>query len=252
MTKIHELLAIERGTADRARDAMTAFLDLVESSDKPFTGLVKSYQPYDEGERGEPVKTSLPAFNVGDEFEKALAFLQQWSTASARKDEANACAYADVILDGDVCVGRLPATALLTMAARFTKLLTVAKAIPTNSASESWKWNNDEGWYEHSTQHTRTQQVARVIKKAEATEHHPEQADVWMQDVSVGTVTATALSTMWPAHRKRDLIAKINEVIEALTGARKRANDTDIEEQKPIYEALFDYIRPESVPLTFR
>lgn len=87
----------------------------------------------------------------------------------------------------------------------------------------------------------RSRKVLRNHVKAEATEHHPAQVDVYTEDVAVGTWTTTKFSGALPATRVRELRDRVVKLQQAVKFAREQANATAVTDAKA-GDAVFGYL----------
>ena len=87
----------------------------------------------------------------------------------------------------------------------------------------------------------RTAKKLQTIKKAPATEKHPEQVDVVTVDAIVGTYTTVKLSGAMPARQKREHAERAAKLLDAVRAARERAATTPIV-RKEIGRAIFQFL----------
>jgi hypothetical protein len=85
--------------------------------------------------------------------------------------------------------------------------------------------------------------VARftLAYKAEATEQHPAQVEVYYEDVIVGYWRTVKFSGALPAERVNELLSRVEKLQEAVKYAREEANNIEADEQK-VGERVFSYI----------
>ena len=72
----------------------------------------------------------------------------------------------------------------------------------------------------------------RARGKAEATREHPAQVQVYHEDVVIGYWTKTDFSGAIPERRQRELLARVEQLQDAVKKARETANTTEVEWQK--------------------
>jgi hypothetical protein len=77
--------------------------------------------------------------------------------------------------------------------------------------------------------------------KAEATEKHPAQVEVYYEDITVGYWRTVKFSGALPAQRINELLARVERLQEAVKFAREEANNLEVEEQK-VGEKVFQYL----------
>ena len=121
-------------------------------------------------------------------------------------------------------------------------LHTFIKKLPVLDASESWTYDaSADCWATEPVQTVRTKKIPRNHGKAEATEKHPAQVEVYYEDVSVGNWRTVKFSGALPAKRVHDLLARVERLQEAVKFAREEANNLEVEEQK-VGEKIFHYL----------
>jgi hypothetical protein len=83
--------------------------------------------------------------------------------------------------------------------------------------------------------------VPRNHVKAEATDKHPAQVEVYFEDVTVGTWTTTKFSGALPATRVHELEARVEKLAHAVKFAREEANGFEVSDRR-VGEAVFGYL----------
>ena len=242
MTKLHQLLAIEKGEKTRANRESSA---LHQSSKKAelYQGRVSTYQPFDE-ENGEKQADKHQLVQLrGEEvltgFRNAMTRIFD---ITATRDVANRETKASVKVDGKVIMEDVPVSYLIYMEKSLDDEETAVRALPTLPTNVEWKRDDNRDMFVTSIVKTyRSAKVDKVIIKAEATKEHPAQVDIRPADVQVGTWTTTQFSGALPAKRKTEILARIVKLKEAVKFAREEANRIVVKDVK-VGKALFDYI----------
>lgn len=121
---------------------------------------------------------------------------------TATKDWANRTAAADVVVDGTVLLPQVPVPYLLFLEKQLTDLHTFVRKLPVLDASEAWNLDpSTDAWKTDPVRTIRTKKVPRNHVKAEATEKHPAQVEVYYEDVPVGYWTTVKFSGALSARR---------------------------------------------------
>jgi hypothetical protein len=116
--------------------------------------------------------------------------------------------------------------------------------LPTLDPSESWSWNEQQGAYATDpVKTTRTKKVLRNHVKAEATDRHPAQVEVYTEDVVVGYWTTTKFSGAVPASEVAELLERVGKLAEAVKRAREEANSITVTDSNP-GAAILGYLFP--------
>lgn len=241
MPKLNQIIAIEKGVKNQQNQVITEVHHQVQKG-ALLSGIARTYKPRDdEGEKlpGESTNVQLRA----DALLGSIA--GAWSemiNITMTKDDANTRARADVVVDGQVLLEQVPVTSLLFLEKQLVDLHTVVKKLPTLDPSE--KWTRDEAqacWATDVTQTTRTKKIPRNHVKAEATQHHPAQVDVYLEDVVVGSWSTIKYSGALPAARRDQLLERVEKLQRAVKFAREAANGIDCTVQKG-GEKVFGYV----------
>ena len=87
----------------------------------------------------------------------------------------------------------------------------------------------------------KTKKVPRNHVKAEATEQHPAQVEVYYEDVVVGYWRTVKFSGSLPARRVNELLERVERLQQAVKFAREEANNTEVSDQK-IGEKVLQYL----------
>jgi len=87
----------------------------------------------------------------------------------------------------------------------------------------------------------KTKKIPRNHVKAEATEKHPAQVEVYYEDVVVGNWRTIKFSSALPAKRVNELLSRVEKLQEAVKFAREEANNLEVVEQK-VGAKIFDYL----------
>lgn len=241
MTKLHQILAVAQGTKQRSQQALTAFYHRVQKSE-PFDGVVKTYRPKDdEGEQlpGEGKRVQLDAAVLLQELKAQLAPMYK---IVGEVDRTNQVAAASVIIDGKVILADVPVATLLWLEKQLADMRTVFNTLPTLNPEFVWERDDTTGvWTTAERVTVRSKKIPRNHVKAAATDKHPEQVEVFHEDVNVGTWHTRGLSGAMRQVDVRVYQERLEKVRDAVKDARERANSVDVVpfDTNPILEHLF-------------
>jgi hypothetical protein len=161
---------------------------------------------------------------------------------TATKDWANGQARADVVVDGNVLLSDVPVTYLLFLEKQLVDLHTFVRKLPVLDASETWTFDaSADCWATEAIQTVRTKKIPRNHVKAEATEHHPAQVEVYYEDVPVGYWRTVKFSGAMPARRVNEILERVEKLQQAVKFAREEANNVEVDDQR-IGEQVFYYL----------
>ena len=177
-----------------------------------------------------------------DVLRKTATVLTRLFDVTATKDWANCAAKADVVVDGRTLVAGAPVSYLLFLEKQLTDLHTFVKKLPVLDAAESWVHDvSIDAWKTEPVRTIKTKKIPRNHVKAEATEKHPAQVEVYYEDVPVGYWTTVKFSGALPAQRVNELLERVEKVQTAVKFAREEANATEVVDQT-VGAAVFGYL----------
>ena len=241
MAKLNQIIAVEKGIKSKS------FQDLTEAHhamQKPalLSGIARSYQAKDEeGEQLPPESTKVQnrAEHVLGQIATTLTKLFD---VTATKDATNCVAKADVVVDDRVLLAEVPVTYLLFLEKQLTDLHTFIKKLPVLDAADSWVFNDSaDCWSTEPVRTIRTKKVPRNHVKAEATDKHPAQVEVYYEDLAVGYWSTVKFSGALPAKRVSTLLERVEKLQQAVKFAREEANAAEAVDRR-IGDKVFGYL----------
>jgi hypothetical protein len=228
MTKLNQIIAIEKGVKNRSFTELTEAHHGVGKA-ALLAGLSRSYQPKDEEGEQLPPEATRVQVRVEEALRATAKSLTRLFDVTLTKDSANCQATADVTVDGQVLLGDVPVTYLLFLEKQLTDLYTFVRKLPVLDAAEAWSFNpSADCWSTEPVRTVRTKKVPRNHVKAEATEKHPAQVEVYYEDVPVGYWTTVKFSGALPATRVAQLVERVEKLLNAVRVAREEANGLEI------------------------
>lgn len=241
MPRLNQIIAIEKGIKTRSQKELT---DAHHALQKPalLAGIARTYRPKDE--EGEPLPPEATKVQMKAEeiIRRTSDILVELFDVTATKDYTNCKARADVLVDGKPILRDVPVTYLLFLEKQLVDLHTFVKKLPVLDASESWIFDpSADCWATEPVQTVRTKKVPRNHVKAEATEKHPAQVEVYHEDITVGFWKTVKFSGALPAKRVNELAERVEKLQQAVKFAREEANNQAADEQK-VGKALFQYL----------
>jgi hypothetical protein len=241
MARLNQIIAVEKGIKSRSFQELT---DTHQVLQKPamLSGIARTYRPKDEeGEQFPPESTKVQ-IKAEDIIRQTVEVLTTLFDATATKDWTNCHARADIVVDGNVLLSQVPATYLLFLEKQLVDLHTFVKKLPVLDASETWTFDpSADCWATEPVQTVKTKKIPRNHVKAEATDKHPAQVEVYYEDVVVGHWRTVKFSGALPAQRVNELLGRVERLQQAVKFAREEANNIEAEERK-VGEAVFRYL----------
>ena len=233
MARLNQIIAVEKGIKSRSHSELT---DAHHTLQKPtlLSGISRSYRPKDEdGEPLPPEATRVQA-KAEEVIRKTADILVELFDVTATKDWANCKARASVTVDGKVLLADAPITYLLFLEKQLVDLHTFIKKLPTLDAAETWVFDaSADCWATEPMQTAKTKKIPRNHVKAEATEKHPAQVEVYHEDIVVGYWKTVKFSGALPAKRMNELLERVDKLQHAVKFAREEANNIEVTQEKP-------------------
>ncbi|RAY17239.1 hypothetical protein DPM19_03585 [Actinomadura craniellae] len=241
MTKLNQIIAVEKGVKSKSLQELARAQQAVQKAPL-LSGISRTYQPKDEeGEQLPPESTRVQVKSEGV-LREVAATLTRLFDVTATKDWANSVAKADVTVDGRALLRDVPVSYLLFLEKQLTELQAFIKKLPVLDAAETWTFDaSTDVWRTEPVRTIRTKKVPFNHVKAEATEKHPAQVEVFFEDVAIGYWSTVKFSGSLPAQRVNELLERVEKLQNAVKFAREEANGAEVTDQS-VGEAVFGYL----------
>lgn len=245
MTRLSQIVAVEKGEKSHLNDAITKAYHRFQGSEAPFSGIMRSYRPKDDdGDQLPPERTNvqLAAQDVLEDVERAFRRLID---LTATKDATNARATADVVVHDVVVAHDVNVMTLIWLEKQLTDLRSVVQKTPRLDPSKSWSLDPNTGRYRTDpVETTRTKKVLRNHVKAPATDKHPAQVETYPEDVIIGYWSTTHLSGALPGRDVDAMLDRIDALLAAVRQAREAANTQEVVDVRIGHELLSFVFEP--------
>lgn len=243
---LHEIVAC---IPDRviAYDKMVEELNqTLTKRDHLFSGFNKSLIYRDEGRQTENSVEDKPlAGTVSEKLDYSAAEFAKALDLFISRDVGNATATADIVVNDVVLAQSVPATTLLTLEQRLTKLRSVYASVPTLDPSVEWVPNDQDGKgrfkSKSSVNTTKTEKKLEFKVLYAATDKHPAQIEKWFEDKVVADIKTVRHSGAMTVADKAIMLQRFDLLLSAIKQARMRANSIEVTPSK-IGAQLFAYI----------
>jgi len=235
MGKMHELLAVESnlsGVFSKViKEAEVTF------SKKPdhFLEHHKVLKMFDDERRNEEAAAEehkAMVTTVNEKLSYVWGHVSSYIDLLMQKEFTNRQAVADLEVDGKTIAKGLPATFLLSLEQRLTKMRDLYESIPTLAPGTEWEIDTNRG---RDIYRSKRPEIKRKTEKAvkhkvlyDATTEHPAQISEWSEDVHIGDFETQRWSGMISPAQKSDILKKLDRLIMATKQARMRANTVDV------------------------
>ncbi|BBA96086.1 hypothetical protein RVR_1222 [Actinacidiphila reveromycinica] len=241
MAKLNQIIAVEKGAKSKAHHELAAAQrDVLKPA--LLSGIARTYQPKDEEGEQLPPESTRVQVQAEQVLRSATVTLSRLFDVTATKDWANCEARADVTVDGRVLVADVPVTYLLFLEKQLVELAQFIRRLPVLDAAEAWNLDaSTDAWKTEPVRTIRTRKVPRNHVKAEATEQHPAQVEVYYEDIAVGYWTTVKFSGALPARRVNELLERVEKLQHAVQFAREEANGAEVADRR-VADAVFGYL----------
>lgn len=238
---LNKLIAIESGVKTGASRNET---DLYHKLQKTalLNGITRTYQPKDDDGDKLPSETTLVQVRVKQIINDLSAELTRLFDVTLTKEVGNSQAKADVVVDGKVLLKQVPVTYLLFLEKQLININTFVGKLPTLDPASEWTLDsNNDVYVTAPVQTVKTKKVPRNWVKAEATDKHPAQVEIFHEDIVVGYWTKVDSSGAIPVTRKAELLSRVEKLITAVKFAREEANSLIVVDQYA-GDKVFNYL----------
>jgi hypothetical protein len=245
MTKLNQIIAVEKGIKSRVYGEITALNKIVQKPNL-FNGFNKTYAKKDEDGEDLPAERMRVQHSVGDVLRTVERISTELMDVTARKDWTNTGAKATVTVAGKPILTDVPVTYLLFLEKQLTDFHTLVGNLPVLDEGETWMKDVNSGLYKSEQTSThRTKKVAKVVVLLQPTEHHPGQAQVMQEDVIAGFWNQVKHSGAMPKLEKQALVERVEALLKAIKEAREEANGQTEIAPPNVGGAIFNYLLQE-------
>lgn len=241
MSKMNQVLAVEKAVKVRTYSATNEMHKALQTA-ALFQGFSKTYEPVNaEGMQRQPESQKVQK-NAEEMFSEARKMLTELFDVTATKDWGNQTSKADLVVDGQTILKGVPATYFLFLDKQLSDLRDMVTKSTELDPAIDWSKDPNSGLFKSTPIQTQTtQKVQRALMMAPATDKHPAQTQLITEDQVVGHWFTTKQSGAMPAPRKKELLNRIQKLLDAVKFALEDANSTQVAHQKT-GDAVLGYI----------
>src|SRR6266498_2923587 len=143
MTKLHEIIAVEKGVRVAADRPLTDAYHTIQKG-APFTALTKTYQPRDEeGTRYPDEATRVQERVEPDILAKVAKAQTRLFDVVFTKEVADQSANADVVVDDEALLTDIPVTYLMFLEKQLIHIRTFVTKLPVLDPAKEWSWDTN-------------------------------------------------------------------------------------------------------------
>ena len=241
MPKLNQIIAVEKGVKSKSYAELTEAHHAVQKAPL-LSGIARTYQPKDEEGEQLPPESTRVQVRTEEVLRDIAATLTKLFDVTATKDATNCVAKANVVVEDQTLLTDVPVSYLLFLEKQLTDMQTFIRKLPVLDSAESWTFNDSaDCWSTEPVRTIRTKKVPRNHVKAEATEKHPAQVEVYYEDVAIGYWTTVKFSGALPAKRVSEILERVEKLQQAVKFAREEANGSEAVDRK-VGEKVFGYL----------
>jgi len=246
MSKLHELLAVEGDLAGTYNKILAETkVNFTKHSDRYF-GQHQRIENLDENAPKESDTHKEMDDTVPSKLQYTAEHIIRYLDVVLEKETTNQAAKADLIVDGITIANNLPATFLLGLESKLKKIRDdVYATIPTLQPGVKWEKDPSMGddVYKRtfSDEKWRTKKVMKNHVKAEATDKHPAQVEIYTEDEKVAKIITDTWCGMLSPAEKSSILSRCDKLIQAVKKARQQANSVEVI-NRMVGKQIFDYI----------
>ncbi|MHC4697540.1 MAG: DUF7873 family protein [Planctomycetota bacterium] len=237
---LHQIIALASGKKTRAERVLTKAHHGWNAD--ALSGITRSYKPIDEDGQRLPSEGKHVHVRVEEKVRDVISALTDYYDVVCMQELGNTRAHADVTIGEERLLTCVPVTVLLFLERQLQNLHTFAKEMPTLAADREWHWDANRGCYATAPRGTvKTAKLPKVIVKYEATKEHPAQTELVTIDTPVGEWTTVDFSGAIPVDDKREIIVRIERLLDAVKQSREQANSEKVE-NAALGGVVLDYV----------
>lgn len=245
-TKLQTILGVIQTVKSTTQKRLDTAYKEMQRPKELFYGLAREYTPREEGGETLPAETQVIQYRVPELLADAIGPWTRMLDLSATIDKTNGTAAAPLVVNDAEITPPLPAIHLIYLEKQLTNLRTLIAHAPTLDPTKQWQWSRDQdAFVAGPVETTRSKKVPRnhVLAEAVTSPHGviPAQVQVYQEDVLVGTWKKFDYSGALEVQRKRQLLERVDGLIEAVRVARVKANEAAVVDVK-YAEKIFDYV----------
>ena len=238
--KLCQIVAVEKDVKQKTATLAQSFKQICDQPDL-FSGLFKNYVPRSEdGERFPPQSQAL-RMRWHEMVAELFRALSEEIDVEATKDYGNAMAAADVVVEGQVLIPAAPVPLLLYLEKLIEAIRALLDLLPVRDESIEWQDGGDCQRSLEIPTH-KTKKVQKPIVLYAATAEHPAQTQLITEDEVIGHWKTVYLSGAISIKEKKEMLANLGVLSQAVKFAREEANSTKVERKTKIAKEFLSFV----------
>jgi hypothetical protein len=239
--KLNQILAVEKGVKVRTYSALTEMHKAAQVA-ALFNGHSKTYEPVDDNGPKQAPQSQKVQKSAEEMFAEAQRSLVDLFDITATKDWGNQTAKADLVVDGKVLLAGVPAPYLLFLDKQLSDLRTLIGSTVELDGAVDWAKDPSTGLFRSPQVQTQTTaKVQKALVLHPPTDKHPAQTQLITEDQVIGHWFTVKQSGALPTPRKKELLGRVQKLLDAVKVSLEDANMTRVDDQKT-GDAVLGYI----------
>lgn len=242
--KLSQAVATLKSAKNSAHSQVTSIYHRLQRTGE-FVGQVKTYTPLIDGGESRPDDVQIVQARSKELLRDTANALGKQFDYQANVDFGNTLAKANVVVDGKTLIEGAPVPYLLFLEKQLKDWIAILNKLPVLDPAKQWFWDADrEEFFTEPVTQLSQKKVSKGEVVIQPTDRHPGQWRERTDDVTVGTWNTVYRSGSM--HRKdiRALLARAEELAEAVKIAREEANSQEITSKRGIGNRVFAYLLP--------
>lgn len=247
MARMHELLAAEGDLEELFNNILKQTSSTLKDSVHLFVGAIRTTEWIDDSKErpAVPAEYQEMTSTVDEQLDIQEKVITRYLDALLQKERTNQDAKADIIIDGNAIAKDIPATFLLGLEKRLSRIMKVYDEIPTLPPNVKWEIDETKGQNVYSRVHPEevfsTEKVIKAQVLYKHTPEHPAQVEKIQETKPVAIKKKEVWTGVYSMARKIAVKERLCKLLSGVKEARQRANMAPVVAVK-IGEDLFKYI----------
>lgn len=240
--KLAQAVALLKGAKNARHSTATAIYAKLQRKDE-FNGMVRTYTPVDDDGDTRPDEVKVVQSRAPELLADAANAIGKLFDMQAMVDYGNTVATADVVVGGNVLIEKAPVPYLLFLEKQLKDWVTILRTIPPLDPAKQWIWGEDRGeFFTEGTVTNSPKKTTQYKVVIPPTDKHPGQIREYDEDITVGRWKTVYRSGAMHPKDVRALLARAEELSEAVKVAREEANSKEVASKRGLGKKVFDYL----------
>ena len=239
--KLNQLIAVLSGSKKKAALTVSELYKKIQKNPL-FYGSYRTYSPLAEDGYVYPSESQKVTLTVDSVIQEYVEAVKDFFNLTCAQDKSNTVAVADIKIGDTIILQKVPVTHLLFLEKQLNDLKTFISKLPTLPLDKEWVYDKVKQVYVTPEKLTvKTKKITDYVVVVAPTDKHPAEVRERTVDINEGTWSLTEHSGALSDDEVKQLLKKVETLLQAVIFAREEANNLDIKVEK-VSEKLFDYL----------